>query len=206
MAKKNPTPAPFPAAEPEKRELHVGGVPLSSLPPQLAVAIPYANTDEGIAEEIERNKGKTARVQITREEFSKKIEQFGAQPWDAAATDPMTEVVDKVREPGYTYKMLSTRVMDRRGTRGFEVVPGAKFGNMVVGRMPIETQERRNEHYRQEGISRAEESADAYTEAQERLIRDGGVSGIAPLPTGDVLQDARFPDRAASIGHTRERE
>ena len=203
--RKNSTPKPFPAAEPAKRELHVGGVPVSELPAQLQVAICYEQTDEGIAERQAASQGKTAHVQVLRDEFSKKIEQFGAQPWDAAASDPMSEVVDQVRETGYSYKFLSPRVINRRGKRGFEIVDGVKFGDMPLARMPIDEKERRNEHYREEGLERAEQTAEAYQETQERLVRDGGVSGLSPLPTGDVLTDARDPGRAASIGHSRTR-
>jgi hypothetical protein len=200
VAKKQQTPPPAPAAE--DRELTVGGKPI---PTEIAHLVPYANTDQGIAERMAKAGDKVARVEMVRDEHHKKLDAYAAQPWDAAGGNPMKEVVDKVREPGFSYKMLSPRVVDRRGLRGFEAVPEARYGNMFVGRMPIEERERRNEHYRREGLDRAEEAAEVYQENQERLVRDGGVRGLGPLPAGEVLTDARDPERAASIGHSRSR-
>jgi hypothetical protein len=185
--------------KPADRVLTVNGKPI---PPEFAHVIPFAHTDQGIAESQADGRPR-AVTSVVRDEFSKKIDAYGAQPWDSG--DPLTGVVDAVREPGFSYKALSPRVIEKRGMRGFEIVPGARFGNMPIGRMPIKVARERNEHYRREGQDALDQAVEQYAVDQEKLIRDGKVTGLAPLRPGDVLQDARNPERAASIGHTSSR-
>jgi hypothetical protein len=193
-----PGPAREPAADISDSKYTVNGEPI---PLHLEHLIPYEKTDQGMAELRERDKDKPkAFVEVLRDEHHKKLDAYEAQPWDGG--DPLTTVVDKIREPGFDYKALSPRLIEKRGMRGFQIVPGAKFGNMPIGRMPTEVKERRNEHYRREAADALADASETYASNQEKLIRDGNVSGLAPLRAGEIVQDRAHPGRAASIGHT----
>lgn len=169
-----------PAAFEPVRELHVGGVPLSELG-EAAALIPYDNTDEGIAEKLQKPQ---AVASVVRDELDGRIlERRDArasdmEPW--AVPDPMKELAERYVRPGMRPKFLSPSKVQREGTRGFEVVKDersepVKLGNMLLAQMPEEKAIARTRHYQQLGLSKQAEMKNEFTEQQERLLRDAGM-------------------------------
>src|ERR1017187_9500382 len=108
---------------------HIDGVLISQmkLDPQVLSALDYYATDEGIAE---KNAGRSEPSGITmgRDPFSKAPEQRRDDvkqrdmPLDEAR-NPFQEVAAKYAKPGMRERFLSaTRVKERGGTKGYEVV------------------------------------------------------------------------------------
>lgn len=169
--------------------LTVGGKPI---PSDVAHLIPFANTDQGIAERQARP-GPTAMVEVVSDQWDKKLQRKEeAQPWDSF--DPLTEAVDTVREPGMRYRFLSDRAHKRRGRRGWETVVGqdgkpVTVAGMTLAKMPEQAAERRNKHYRDLGNEQLKTAAEAYELEQTKTIRDARVKGFAPLRAGEVVVD-----------------
>lgn len=193
------TEAPAPA-------LTVNGQPI---PDHLAHLIPFAQTDQGRAE---NNLGKAVpMVEMVRDAWDNQMLKRGdtsLEPWEAP--DPAKELIDPVREPGMAYRMLSDRITRKRGRRGWEPVKGAngdplKVGDMIIAKMPIERKEKRNRFYEDEGRSRQAEAQASLIETRERAAHDGGAKGISVLTPNDGLQDYRDPTREVTTGVSRTR-
>jgi hypothetical protein len=177
----------------------VNGKPI---PEEFATAIPYAMTDQGL---WHKNHGKPKRmVEVGDGPWEKKLQQRRDMPW--AGHDPFKEAVNEHREPGFSYRLLSTNVCDKRGKRGWEPVKDdkgnlVKVNSMFLGRMPVELAQERNEHYRRQGNEALIEAQERLVADQEKAIRDaGGQGAVSPLRRGDQLTDTREPERGAQIG------
>lgn len=194
----------LPATAVDPNERTVDGKPI---PLHLQALVPYQLTDQGKAEAAARP-GLRACVTVGAEGFEKGLQQMEDEPW--METDPFKEKVNSLegKHPGKRFKMLSKKLIDKRGTRGWEVLKDAKgdpeaVGGMLVGVMPERTAERRNAKYRAVGNEALESEQEAHQVQQEKIIRDGGRNGIAPLPAGEVIADTQFPNRVAHTGlHT----
>lgn len=192
-------PEPSSDTAPAARILTVNGKPL---PEGFEHVIPFSATDQGIAERAA--KGPVACVQIVADAWDKTLaHRAQAEPWDSY--DPLTEAVDQVREPGFSYRLLSDRVIKRRSLRGWKpcAVNGdrVKVGDLFVAKMPTHLKERRDAYYRAIGDEQLANAADNYRLDQEKTVRDGGVVGEAmPLPIGSQVKDSADPSLAASIG------
>jgi len=84
-------------------------------------------------------------------------------------------------------------VLDKNGKQ-------AKVGNLFLGRMPVERKEKRNAHYRQLSEDALRDAEEQYAMDQEKLVKDAGVGGLAPLRVGEHVRDRENPDLATSIG------
>lgn len=195
--------AAAPAAD-EPRVLHVNGKPV---PPEWEHAIVYAMTDEGQAEARGRDRARgmtPSGVKVTADTFDKQLQRkANAEVWDSF--DPLKEAVDQVREPGFSYRALSPRVVDKRGMRGWEKVldkdgRDVKVANLFVARMPEERKEQRNAHYREIGEEALRDAAEQYEEGQAKLVKDAKVGGLAPLRVGDRVRDSEDPDFGFQVG------
>ena len=138
-----------PPDDPMREELPIRTVNGVPIPPELAHAIPYENTDQGIEE---RAMQPTARTTVVADAFDKRISERrgalmdGIPTW--AAPDPMKTLADKHVAPGMRPKFLSPSKCDREGTRGWKPVADengnlVKLGNMILGEMPEEAVARR---------------------------------------------------------------
>ena len=180
--------------------LTVNGKPI---PEEFAHAISYAVTDQGIAEAKANRTHEPSGVEVTGDAWDKGLERRAAEPWDSF--DVLADAVATVREPGFAYRAISPRVADKRGMRGWEKVldkdgKERKVGNLFIARMPVEMQQRRNRHYAQLGNEQLADAAQQYSLDQEKLVKDAGVSGLAPLRAGDHVQDRTNPELSATIG------
>jgi hypothetical protein len=184
--------------------LTVNGQPV---PPEFAHVIPFANTDQGIAERNARDivREDAGRAKVVAGPFEKGLEKMGDEQF--LDTDPFKETVAPFRErqPGFSFKMLSERVIQKRGLRGFEVVKDekgdpVKCGGMILGRMPQDLARRRNARFQELGNEALREAAEAYQREQEKVIREGGRDGLGVLRPGEILTDARDPEHAAVSG------
>jgi hypothetical protein len=172
-----------------------------AIPEEFAHLINYAMTDQGQAEAraLDAERGmKPSGVKVTGDAWDKSLDRrANAEPWDSF--DAMREAVERVQEPGFSYRFLSPRVCDKRGTRAWEKVLDqngreVKVGNLFLGRMPVERKEQRNKHYRDIGEEALRDAAQHYEETQAKLVRDANVGGLAPLRVGDRVQDYETPD------------
>jgi stage V sporulation protein SpoVS len=130
------------------------------------------------------------------------------EPW--LETDPFKEKVDSLQgaHPGMKFHMLSRKVIDKRGKRGWEILKDAKgdpeaVGGMLVGVMPEQTAKRRNKKFQAIGNDAVKEADEAYQTQQEKIIGDGKRAGLSALRPGEVVQDSERPERAVHTGlHT----
>ena len=172
-------------------EFTVNGKPI---PTHFAHAIPFAYTDQGLAEKAAKADPTSHHVRVTADAFDKAIEARAdaVEPWEMP--DPMKELTDAYVEQGMRPKFLSPRVCETRGMRGFEVVKKpngdpVKLANMVLGVMPEEKARQRNEHYRRQGEDQLREATEKTTEEQERLISAANAAGVSLLPAGEMIRD-----------------
>jgi hypothetical protein len=188
------------------RGLHIGGRPVEEVVPVDKVHLfSYWHTDEGIAE---RNAGKAeSAARVTEGQFDKTVRQR-AEVW--SAPDVLVETAQPFIEKGFCGRFLSERVIQRSGKRGWEVVTHngepVRLGNLILGRMPKEEADRRNEYFRAQGEIEAKHRAEEFQEQAERLNREakGAMSISVPGP-GTVLNDARNPGRRVTVGVTSHR-
>lgn len=188
-----------------ERLLTINGNPI---PPEFAHAIPYAHTDQGIAER-ENNGKPRAMCQVTRDAWDKTIDKRAAatEPWEAE--DPLKDTVDAHRQPGMAYRFLSERVINKRGLRKYEIVTDGKgnevkVGNMRLGTMPIELQNKRARHYEDKGNDDLASAKENLQIAQDQIARDNPEVGRTHLQSGERLRDYNSGE-THDIGITRHR-
>ena len=210
------------APEPIQAEAHESSEPKSDVPPQeewtvrgqpipihLRHLIPYANTDQGLQDALDKRTTPLPVVEIVRSEWDALLQQREDQPW--APRDPLQEAQDKFGKPGFQYRGLSDRVCKKRGMRGWEIVKQANgdpvnINGMILGRMPIESARQRNKYYVREAETQFKNAEENLRIDQERIMRDSRSGGdFSPLRAGDVIQDPLNPDNATSIGVTSQR-
>lgn len=181
--------------------LTVNGKPI---PTEFAHAIPYGNTDQGIAEfnEQEFVRDDAGQVKIIADEFDQTIRARtdAIEPYEMP--DPMKEIVEAHVKPGFRGRFLAPRVIEKRGLRGFEVVKGAngdpvRLANMVLGVMPEEKARQRNKYYQNLGQEQLRDAEEQMLEGQERL--SSAVERVRPLAAGETLQDHKT-HQVARIG------
>ncbi len=201
MPRKKRTAVRKPAQVETGSERTVGGKPI---PVEFAHVIPYGNTDQGIAERNLKADPDAGHVKLGADEFDKMIEQRAAatEPWESP--EVMRDLTEAHVKPGMRAKFLSPRVCETRGMRGYEVVKHdngdpVKMANMILGVMPEEKAQQRNEHYRQLGEEQLRENVEKTTEEQERLISEAGAVDLAPLASGETIRD-RDSQRVATAG------
>ena len=195
-------------AEPPVRTLHVNG---KAIPQHVVHLVAYEATDEGIAEKNAKRLDSQGRphsgVQVlVNEGFDQKIMRRAQadEPWDTA--DPLLDLKNQYAEPGFVYRGLGPKVIQKRGMRGWEAVVDKKSGeipragNLLLGRMPIERAERRNQKFRDEGNAAAASAAGRFQTDQERAVHDGGSGDVRILRAGETLSDDGDPTRRVSIG------
>src|SRR3954470_17985326 len=91
------------------------------IPAEFEHAIPTANTDQGRWDANHAKPKRTGpKVEVVSGEWENSLRQRRDQPW--MGSDPFKEAVDAHREKGFTYRMLSPKVVSKRGLRGWEPV------------------------------------------------------------------------------------
>lgn len=184
---------------------HVNGVPI---PPELAHAIPYDNTDEGLAEI--REKRTHAMTEFLADPVDKQVSarrdflHDNDEPW--MAPDPLKEVADAHVQRGMRPKFLSPSKVDREGTRGWKPVAGKngdpiRLGNLILAEMPEEKARARNRHYEGLGQTKLAEIQAEHEQEQARLVSDGGIrrsSAAKRLSDPDNLDSGLHQQRGDS--------
>ncbi len=122
-----------------------------------------------------------------------------AEPWEMV--NPQQELADKHVPEGHRPHFLSERVVDRKGTRGWQPCIGengdpVKLGGMTLASMPIEKAEKRNKHFRDIGNAAVAEVKDQVAETLARTVSDApGVSIVNPgedsTPARGVIDGSR---------------
>lgn len=111
------------------------------------------------------------------------------------APDPHREAVDEIRQPGKAYRILSPRVMNRRGKRNWEIerdkegkpiqVAGT---DQLIGSMPIDAAVKRNKKFQQISIDAVAEANDQYNELADQLEHESKGS-VRVLRRGEMVTD-----------------
>ena len=158
----------------------------SALPEQ------YAN-DEKIAERQAAFEANGPVTTVNRDAWEGTIERILDD--DEHAPDPMEEAVDQIRQPGKAYRILSPRVMNRRGKRGWELerdkdgkpieLPGS---GQLIGSMPMDAAIKRNKKFQQASIDAVAQANDQYNELAERLEHDSEGT-VSVLKRGEMVRD-----------------
>lgn len=195
---------PHISSEPKERAEKVLTVNGEPIPAEFAHAIPYGNTDQGIAEfnDQEFVRDDAGQVKIIADEFDQTIRARtdAVEPYEMP--DPMKEIVEAHVKPGFRGRFLAPRVIEKRGLRGYEIVKNDKgdpirLANMVLGVMPEEKARRRNKYYQQQGEDRLRKATEQFQEGQERL--SSATEGVRPLVAGETVQDHQT-HQVAQIG------
>ncbi len=190
--------------------LTANGKPLDPLHNHDHRNLPFKYTDQGVAManiEGEREPGSVA----VRDTFDHQLDariaagKGNLQPWEAP--EPLSEMLAPHIEPGFSYRYLSPRHLNKgRGKRGFEIVLDnegnqVKCADMILARMPISTVEKRNAYYRGLGETARASAEETQREHTNSLIRKAKAVGIEPLRSGDTARDHEsHGDSVATIG------
>jgi hypothetical protein len=195
------------APVPPREEWTVGGKPIAD---DVAHLIPFENTDQGI-EQLNATEARGGPKVTVRDRFDRQIEaradagEGKIHPW--TAPDPAKEAVDRVRKPGFRNRLLSRNMIDKRGKRGWEIAKDPKTGEpatmgdrMLIGEMPEDVAQQRNEFYRGQANDAVREAEEHFQAEQDRILSDGAAVGIRPLKPGEDLRDTRDGERVATVG------
>ncbi len=172
---------------PEEQMLTVNGQPI---PEHLRIAIPYANTDQGIAEaNATRNRTATkvsvtprnpnARIKPQATEFEKQLAERrdfrlnSTEPWEAP--NAMAELAEQHVGPGMRPHFVSQSKVTRDGLRGWNPVRD-EDGNLVtlgaslvLAEMPEEKAQKRNQHFQELDKTRRAEIQENFVAKREEL-------------------------------------
>lgn len=175
------------------RGLHIGGRPIEEvIPPENVHLISFDHTDEGIAA---RNAGRSEhRVSVTADTFDRQLERMAErEPWEGG--DVVGEMKQLYVREGFRARFLSPRVIDRSGTRGWQIIrqngDPVKLGPLILAEMPEEKATKRNEYFRSQGEAEFQKVTEEFVEQGRRLEREAGSMGIRAADPGTVLRDAR---------------
>jgi hypothetical protein len=150
----------------------------------------YSN-DAQIAERQAAFEERGPMTQVTRDAWEGMIEHRRDDPENGP--DPMREAVDKIRRPGRSYRVMSPRVIGRRGMRNWEVErdqegKAIEVAGQVIASMPIDEAVRRNKRFQQASLDAVQQAREQYDEAAERLEHESG-GAVQVLRRGEVLTD-----------------
>jgi hypothetical protein len=167
--------------------LTLGGKPI---PPEVAHLVPYANTDQGIAERKAKRTHEPSGITFGRDPVDKKLDRMA----DFDDYDPYKELSQRHAKPGMVHRMLSPTVIKRKGMRGWQPVKEedgqpAKHGDMILAEVPAKEKARRDRRLELLNRESLQEAAENFAEESAKAIRDSGVMGVAPLTAGDHLND-----------------
>jgi hypothetical protein len=176
--------------EPEPSGLTVGGIPVEHI--LGAHRIPYANTDQGIAERLAKPHALTTSGADELDKTIQHRRDFRENETDAwLAPDPMKDLADKHVKQGFSGKFMNRNKVNRDGARGFERILDDKghevtLGNMYLAQAPIDFVKARNKRYQKVSQQQMAEVTNRGSEEQARFARDAGVrSRTARAPDAD---------------------
>lgn len=166
------------------------------------LALPERYTDDGIerrnAEISRRQKGaKASGVKIVRDEWDAKLEarldaaDDKIEPW--SAPDPIQEAIAKAPKAGFRRRLLSERVCDKRGMRGWEPVKDkngnlVKVGNQFLGEMPEAKARQRTKFYQDQGNEAIRETQTSFQQQVEKITREAKKLGLEVLQPGETVR------------------
>lgn len=152
-------------------------------------------------------------VKIVRDEFDGAIQarmdaaDGKIEPW--LSPDPLKDAVARVPNPNMRRRLLSARVIKRRGMRGWEPVKDkkgdlVKVGDMFLGEMPMERAVKRNAHYQEQGNALIRDAEASHQQTVEKLQKDAAKLGlqVVPLQQGDVVSGAGLAQFTGKPGPT----
>ena len=112
--------------------------------------------------------------------------------------DPLTEVLEPHKKPGFAYRYLNDPVIEKLGMRNWEFIKDSegkevRVGGMRAAHMPLALKEARDRFYEELNNSRAREAQEKTNEQQERILRQAAVEGedvrgASALRPGEVLR------------------
>jgi hypothetical protein len=192
----------------EPSGLTVGGIAVEDMPG--GHLIPYQNTDQGIAERLDRPHA-VAEVRSSERprsvhaggDFDKTLDARGEARLgheDFEAPDPYREAIAAHVPPGFRGKFLSDAVVSRHGLRGFVpvLVDGqpVQVGGDKLAMMPEAKAQQRNRHYQNQGAEKLRRTNEQHQEQMNQFDR---VAGVRRPRAGS----AGSPDPAGGLHETR---
>jgi hypothetical protein len=191
----------------------VNGIPVSSLPIEVANLITYSMTDQGIAEanasKLDSKGRPHSGVQVLiNEGFDQQIRRRAAAEDIEDSEDPLLDARNKYNQPGFRYRGLSPTVIRKKGMRNWEAVMDSRgepvtAGNLILAKMPIERAEKRNKKYRDEGNSAAANAREQLQTDHEQAVFNSNQRGdgsVRILQAGETMSQYDDPSRRISIG------
>jgi hypothetical protein len=154
----------------------------------------YSN-DEQINAKQAAFEEKGPRVEMVRDAWEGMIQHRLDDPENPP--DPFREAVDQIRKPGKTYRMLSPRVLGRRGKRGWEPERDKdgkviEIAGQVVASMPIEAAIKRNKKFQKLSQDAVDDSREQFADIAERIQYESK-GAVEVLRRGEIVQDRRSP-------------
>lgn len=205
------------------RGLHVDGEPIEEWSKGMTDAqlskLGRFMTDEGMVENqrIARNQAADDSMRlplggVARDPFEKKVKAQDdfledGQNDPLLAPNPMQEIVNRYKEPGFAYKFLSERVNRQMGTRGYQIVTDSegnpvKMADLTLAKIPERIANARQKKDAQESQESINSAQDTYTESVARLQRDARDLGLRVLEPGEMSGDFHNTEtgRTVNIG------
>lgn len=162
-----------------------------------AHVLPGPSNEEIAAREAEKAKQDPfyGRVEIGADARDKQIDGWGDTDYDPLGlTDPLAQLKRDHQKPGMALKLLSPDVMNRMGSRGYQIVRDANgdavsCGKMVLGEIPERIAQQRRRAVAQ--LTREELSSitDSQREKVDRLKTEARDMGLTVLESGDRVKN-----------------
>jgi hypothetical protein len=152
-------------------------------------------SNEEIAAEHERRKQEDpfyARVQMGTDAKDKALDGFGDIEFDPLGlSDPLLAMKNQYAKPGMALKLLSPRVMNTLGPRGYQIVKQENgdpvtSGNMVLGEIPEKYAKARQRAVSQRTNEEMQSLKARQAEGVERAQRDAKGGGIGVVDRGSI--------------------
>lgn len=143
-----------------------------------------------LAAKAEREASGYPRVEMGRDAEDKQIfDRLDDDEFDPLSeSDPLRAAVKAYGRPGFANKLLSDRVCNIQGTRGYQPVMDGKgnivkIGNMMLGEIPqalADKRQRRNVQMAEESLQTVQETFADQVEAAKRQARSVGLRVLEP--------------------------
>lgn len=184
------------------RVLTVGGKPI---PPEVAHLVPYANTDQGIAEHNAKLEAEgrlsDGRVRLKVDAEDNRLAKYDDDDTPYGVGSPLAETAAEYRQknPDKAVRFLSEMQMSKTGKRGFDFVLDGdgkplKVGDLTLAALPRQVAESRRRAHIQESRDAITQKVEEFHVNTEQVNREArGANGtVAVMPmSGSEVEASR---------------
>lgn len=136
------------------------------------------------------------KVEFVADAHDKRIDGYGDLDYDPLGlTDPLAQLKKDHERPGMALKLLSPDVMNRIGSRGYQIVKDpdtgdpVRCGKQVLGEIPERHAMARRKAVADMSLDQLASIKDNQREKMERLKSEAKDLGLTVLDTGDKVQN-----------------